>query len=123
MRVATIGVDGDQRRIVGHQVFAPEGFHEPLLHFIFVGAAAARAPADFLEGGRGDGVNRIARREVRLDLFLRQGSFKLRHQITGADHILAQSADQLDGARVHQGNGEDQIVGRILHRDIAMIGE
>ena len=123
VRIAAIGVDRDQRRIVGHQVLALEGLQEPLLHFVFVGPAVAHAPADLLESRRGDGVDRIARREMRLDLLLGQGRFKLRHQVAGADHVLAQSADQIDRARVHQRNGEDQIVGRILHRDIAMIGE
>ena len=123
VRVAAIGIDCDQGRIVGHEILTPEGFHEPLLHFVFVSAAVAHTPADLLESRRGDGVNRIARREVRLDLFFAQSGFEQGHQIARTDHILAQSADQVDGARVHQRNGEDQIVGRILHRDIAMIGQ
>ena len=123
VRIAAIGIDRHQRRIVGHQILAPEGLHEPLLDLVFVGPAVAHPPADLLESRRGDGVNRIARGEVRLDLLLGQGRFKLRHQIAGADHVLAQSADQIDRARIHQRNREDQIIRRILHRDIAMIGQ
>ncbi len=88
-----------------------------------MGSAVAHAPADLLESRCGDGVDRIARREVRLDLFFAQGRLKLRHQVAGTDHVLAQSADQIDGAAIYQRNGEDQIIGRILHRDVAMIGE
>ena len=100
--IAAVGIDRDQGRIVGHQVLAPEGLQEPLLHLIFVGPAVAHPPADFLKGRCGDGVNRVARCEMRLDLLLRQGGFKLRHQVTGADYVLAQSTDQIDGARIHQ---------------------
>ena len=65
VRIAAVGVDRHQRRIIGHQIFALEGLHKPLLHFVFVGSAVAHAPADLLESGRGDGINRIARGEVR----------------------------------------------------------
>ena len=54
VRIAGIGVDGDDRRIVGEQILAAECFHKPLLDFVFGGAAVAHALADFLEGRRYD---------------------------------------------------------------------
>src|SRR3954453_22877931 len=94
--IAAIRVDRDQRRIISDQILPLESLQKPLLDFVFVGSAVTYSAADLMESGCGDGVNRIARGKVSLDLILRQGRFKLRHQIAGADHILAQSANQID---------------------------
>ena len=90
---------------------------------MFVRAAVAHAPSNFFESLGGDRVNHIARREVRLDLFVRQGRFKLRDQVRRTDNVLAQPADQVRRSRVHHGNSEDKVVGRILHGHIAMRGQ
>ena len=120
VRVAAVGVHGHDRRIVGHHVLALECFHEELLNFMLVCAAAAHAPSNFLERLGGNRVDHIARREVRLDLLFRQGRFKLRDQIRRANNVLAQPADHVRRSRIHHGNGEDNVVGRILHRHIAI---
>ena len=60
MRIATVRIHGNDRRIVGQQVFALESFHDPLLHLVFVGTAVTHAAPDFLERGGGDWVDRIA---------------------------------------------------------------
>ena len=57
VRVAAIGVHRHDGRIVGHEVLAAKRFHEPLLDFMLVGSAVARAPADFLECFCRDAVN------------------------------------------------------------------
>ena len=111
MRVAAIGVHSDDWRIVGHHVLALEGFHEPLLNFVLVGAAAAYPPSNFLESLGGERVNHVARRKVRLNLFVRQGRFKLRDQVRRADNVLAQPADHVRRPRIHHGNREDKVVG------------
>jgi len=69
---------------------------------MLIGAAVPGAPPDFLEGGSGDWVNRIARGEVGLDLLLGQRGLEQCDQIAGADHIFTQAANQIDGPAIHQ---------------------
>ena len=121
MRVAAVGIHGNDGRVVRNQIFTGESLHEPVLNVTLGCAAIADAATDLLEGGGGDGVNRIARSKVSLDLLLGPGSFELRHQVTGTDHVLAQPADHFQRAAVHQRNVEDQVVRRILHGDVAKI--
>ncbi len=123
VRIAGVGIDRHDRRIVGQQILAGEGFHEPLLDFVFLGAAVAHAFADLFECRRDNGVDAVARREVRLDLLFAPGGFELRHQVRGTDDVLSQAAQQVDGAAVHQRNGEHAVVRRVLHGQVAMLGE
>ena len=52
--------------------------HEPLLHLVFVRAAIAHAPADFLRRlRRVIAIDAIARRKVCLDLLVGPGGFEL----------------------------------------------
>ena len=81
VRIAAVRIHCHHGRIVGNQVFALECFQNPLLHFVFVGAAITHAAANFLECGCGDGVNRVARGEVGLDLLVGESGFEQRHQI------------------------------------------
>ena len=90
---------------------------------MFVRAAVAHPASNFLESFSRNRVDHIARREVRLDLFLRQCRFKLRDQIRRAHNVFAQPADHIRRPRIHHRNGEDKIVRRILHGDIAMRGQ
>ena len=120
VRVSGIGVDGYDRRIVGKQVLAAKRFHEPLLDFMFRGSTVAGAPADFLKGCGHDRIHAVAGGKVSLDLFFAPGRFELRDQVGGADHVLPQSAQQLDGAAIDQRDSEDDVVGRILHGDVAV---
>ncbi len=87
---------------------------------MFVRAAVAHAPSNFLESLGGNRINHIARRKVRLDLLVRQRRFKLRDQVCRADNVLAQPADQVRRSRVHHRNGKHKVVGRVLHRHIAI---
>ena len=101
--------------------------HIPLIHLIALivcyarygqaqdvykrqGSTVARPLANFLECRCQDGVHTIARGKVRLDLLLAPRRFKLRHQIGGADYVLAQAAQQFDRPGVDQGNCEDNII-------------
>ena len=78
---------------------------------MFVRAAVAHAPADLLESRGGNGVDAVARGEVSLDLLVGPGRLELRDQIARTDHVLAQSADQIDRAAIHQRNREDRLLG------------
>ena len=98
MRITAVGVHGDDGCVHGDQVFAAEGFENPLLHFVFVRAAIADAAADFLESSFGDRVNRIARGEVGGDLLFGQRRLEQRNQVAGTDDVLSHPADQVEGA-------------------------
>src|SRR2546430_14039948 len=47
--VAAIGIHRDDGRVVRNQIFAGEGFHEPMLNVTFCCAAVADPPPDLLE--------------------------------------------------------------------------
>src|SRR5690348_8162133 len=102
VRVAAVSVHRYDRKIVGNEILPAEGLQNPLLYFIFVSPAVSRPPANLLESRSGDGIDGIARREVRLDLLGAQSRFKLRHQVAGTDHVLPQAANQIDGAAIHE---------------------
>ena len=87
------------------------------------GAARADAAADFLEGLGGDGVDGVAGFEVSLDLVVGPSGFKLSDEVGGADDIFAKAANEIGGASVDHGDGKDDIVGRVLHGDVAVGGE
>ena len=123
VRVAAVGVDGDDGEVVGDEVFAGEGFLEKVLDFVLGGAAGADAAADFLEGLGGDGVDGVAGLEVSLDLVVGPSGFELGDEVGGADDVLAQAADHVGGARIDHGNCKYNIVGRVLHGDVAVGGE
>src|SRR6266550_24247 len=101
MWVATVRIHGDDGRVVGYEIFAGEGFHKPLLDLTLGCAPIADAPSNFLKSSSGDGVNRIAGRKMSLDLLIRPGGFELRHQVTGADHVLAQPANHFQRTAIH----------------------
>src|SRR3989441_12526642 len=100
--ITAVCIHRHDRRIFGYQVFAAEGFHEPLLDAVLICAAVAHPPPDLLEGCGGNGVNGVACREMRLDLLLRPSRFELRYQIAGTDHVLAQAANQFECTAIHQ---------------------
>src|ERR1700683_1844117 len=54
------------------------------------------------------------------NLLFAPGSFELRYQVGGTDYVLAQATQQLDGSAIDQRNGEDDVVRRILHGDVAV---
>ena len=91
VRIARIGIDRNNRWIVGGKILAGEGFHEPLLDFVFFRPTVAHALADFLERSSNNGIDAVARCEVRLDLGVGPGRFELCHQIGGTDNVLAQA--------------------------------
>ena len=64
VRVAGVGIDRHDGRIVGQKILAAKRFHEPLLDFMLPGAAVANAIADFLKRRGHDGIYAVARREV-----------------------------------------------------------
>ena len=71
VRIATVSVHGDDRRVVGDEVLAAKRFHEPALHVALVRSIFSDTPSDLLESCRGNAVNSIARLEMSLDLFVR----------------------------------------------------
>src|SRR6266849_5951199 len=85
---------------------------------MFRGSTVACTLSDFFEGCGGNCVDGVARSEVRLDLLLAPSSFKQCYQVGGADYVLSQTAQQFNSPAIDQRNGEDDVVGRILHGDI-----
>src|SRR5580693_5693256 len=73
VRIAAMGVDSDDGRIVRHQILALESLHEPLLNLMLVRPPVTHSQPDFLESRGGNGVHRIPRREMCPDLLVRPG--------------------------------------------------
>ena len=121
VRIARIRVGRHNRRIVGQQILAGKCLHEPLLNFVLLRAAVAHASADLLERRGHNGIDAVTRREVRLNLRFAPCGFELRHQIRRTHDVLAQTAQQVNRPAIHQRNGEDNIIRRILHRQIAIV--
>src|SRR5262252_5870903 len=103
MRIAAIGVHADVRGIASDQTFAPEGFHDPLLDFVLVGAAVTGTTSDFLEGPGGDAIDFRLRRVMRGYLRFRQRRFKARNEVRGRIDLLAEAADKVEHSGVHEG--------------------
>ena len=81
-------------------------------------AAGDLAPAlgeDGVDGALGDGVAG--------DLLGGEDGFKLADEVGGADDLLAEGAQELDGAGVDHGDVHDGVVGRVLHGDAVGAGE
>jgi hypothetical protein len=51
------------------------------------------------------------------DLVLGEDGFKLADEVGGADDLLAERAEELDGAGIDHGDVHDVVVGRVLHGD------
>ncbi len=47
-----------------------------------------------------------------------EDGFELADEVGGADDLLAQAAEEFDGARVDHGDVHDVVVGRVLHGDV-----
>ena len=62
VRIAGVGVNCNDWRIVGQKIFAGEGLHEPLLDLMFLGAAVAHPLANFLERRRDNGIDAVSGR-------------------------------------------------------------
>src|ERR1039458_2144721 len=123
VRIAAVGVDGDDGRIVGDHVLARETFFEPVLNFVFSGASVAHAAANLLEGLGGERVDHVASFEVGLDLIVAPSGFELGDEVGGADNIFAETADHVGGSGIDHRNGEYDVVGRVLHGHIAIRGQ
>ena len=77
----------------------------------------AQAAAHLLPAFGEDGVDGHLRDGVAGDLLLVQHRLKLADQVGGADDLLAQAAQELDGSGVDHGDVHDGVVGRVLHGD------
>src|SRR2546428_548295 len=63
--------------------------------------------ADLLKCGGCYRVDCVASREMGLDLFFAPRGFELRDQIAGANHVLAQPADQLESSAIYERDVEN----------------
>ena len=102
MGIAAVLVYRDHGCIRAHQLLAAKSLQNPLLDFKLVGAAVADTTADFLKGRGGDFVQCLAGREVSFDLLLSESGLEKSDQITRADNVLTQPANQLQGAAINQ---------------------
>ena len=57
------------------------------------------------------------------DLLLGEHGFELADEVGGADDLLADAAQEFDGAGVDHGDVHDGVVGRVLHGDAFGSGE
>src|ERR1700751_2868424 len=117
MGIPAITILSHDRRIIRYDLLPIECLDDPISYRLLVGAPVAYSPPDFLESGSSDRVNCVPRTKMGCDLLFVPGRLNLRHQIRGADNVLAQAADQVNRAAIDQGDREDQIVMRVLHGD------
>ena len=52
-----------------------------------------------------------------------EDGFKLDDEVGGADDLLADGAEEFDGARIDHGDVHDVVVGGVLHGDVFLILE
>ena len=123
MRIAGIGIDRHNRRIIRQNIFAAECFHEPLLNFMLFRAAIAHALADLFKRFGNNRIDAVARRKMRLDLLFAPCRLELCHQVRGTDNVFSQAAQQIDRARIHQRNRKNTVIRGVLHRQVALVGE
>jgi hypothetical protein len=126
--VGAVGVGADVGAVLPDQAFAAHGFAEPLHHVEFGEARRCcrrwGAGAGHLAPGLGeDGVDGLLRDAVAGDLLRGQDRFKLADEVGGADDLLAEAAQEFDGAGVDHGDVHDGVVGGVLHGDAARAGE
>ena len=123
MRIPAVSIHRDDRRIISHQILAMECLYKPFLDLELGSSAIAHTLSNFFECCCCNAIDQIAGGVVSLHLFVCQGSFELSDEVAGTDHVLAEAPDHFQCATVHKRNCKDQIVGRILHRDVAVICE
>ena len=57
---------------------------------------------------------------MRLNLLVTQSSLELRHQVAGAEHVLAEPSNQFQSTAINQRDVENHVVGRVLHGDVVV---
>src|SRR5260370_20059129 len=87
---------------------------------MFRGSGVACTLSDFFGGCRGNSVDGVARSEVRFDLLLGPSCFEWRDKIGRTDHVFSQTAKQFDRPAIDQRDCKDDVIRRILHRDVAI---
>ena len=70
-----------------------------------------------LPGSGEDGVDGLLGGGVGGDLIGGEDGFKLADEIGGGDDLLAEGAEEFDGAGVDEGDGGEGVVGGVLHGD------
>src|SRR5437867_3507972 len=118
MGVAAILIHRNNRFVIASgEVLATERFHDPLLNLVLSCAAVAHASTDFLKGCGCNGVDLVTSTEMSADLFFAQSGFEIGDQVTRADDLMSEAANQLYGACIHRPNVKNDIIGGILHSD------
>src|SRR4029077_16706005 len=102
MGIAAVFIYRDYWRIGTHQILTPESFQNPLLDFEFIRATFANPAANFLEGGGGNLIQRVAGGEGGFNLFFGQCCFEKSDQVSRADDVLPQPTYQLQRPAIDQ---------------------
>ena len=122
--VGGVGVDADVGAVFPDEVFAAHGFASQRTRSYSVrargslrrGGGGGRCPARLRRGWRrwplGDGVGG--------DLIGGEDGFKVADEIGGGDDLLAEGAEEFDGAGVDDGDVHDGVVGGVLHGDFVL---
>lgn len=76
MGITTIPIHGHDGWGIGDKILAPESFHEPLLDFKFIRAAASNVFADFRKDRCPDGIDGFSCSEVQENLLLGPSGFE-----------------------------------------------
>src|ERR1700676_3416770 len=100
MGISTIPIHGHDGWSGGDKILAPESFHELLLDFKFILAAASNAFADFRKDRCHDGIDGSSCSEVQENLLLGPSGLESCHHVRGAEHVHSETADQIDAAGV-----------------------
>ena len=83
----------------------------------------AEPAGDLLPAFGEEGVDGALRDGVAGDLLVGENGFELADEVGGADDLLAEAAEEFDGAGIDHGDVHDVVVGRVLHGDAFLVLE
>src|ERR1019366_4928185 len=126
--VRTVGIDADVGAVFPDETSAAHGFAEPLdVVELGVGCGAAlrraEAASDLLPSFGEEGVDGLLCDGMGGDLVGGEDGFELADEVGGADDVLAEGAEEIDGTGIDHGDVHDVVVGRVLHGDLFLVLE
>jgi hypothetical protein len=124
MRIGGVGVDGDDRSLVGfHPVRRDPLEHETLNREFGAWQIGAHTPGDFREGLMHDLAQAGGGAPMAHELRGAERRFEALDEVGGSHHLDAGRAHEFDRARVDARDVRDRTLRRIIHRDAPLAGE